>query len=324
MTANRYIGLDIGGTKCAAVIGDEAGNILQRIAFASGKEKTPEEILTAYFHAIDTLLAAHTHCAPPLAVGISCGGPLDAKRGVIQKPPNLPLWDGIAICDILTRRYGCPSFLQNDANACAIAEWKFGAGRGTSNMAFLTFGTGLGAGLILNGRLYEGTNGMAGEIGHIRLAPDGPAGYGKRGSFEGFCSGGGIRQLAMQTVQAAYDRGETVTFWDRERDLESISAKDICTAARSGDTAAMAVIEQSASYLGKGLAILLDVLNLQRIVIGSIFARAEDLFRPVMERYIREEALAQCVQVCSVVPAQLGDRIGDVASLSVAMAGLAQ
>lgn len=320
----RYIGLDIGGTKCAAVIGDEAGNILQRIAFASGREKAPDEILTAYFDAIDTLLETHTHGTPPLAIGISCGGPLDAKRGVIQRPPNLPLWDDVAICDIMTQRYGCPAFLQNDANACAIAEWKFGAGRGSSNMAFLTFGTGLGAGLILNGKLYEGTNGMAGEIGHLRLAPDGPTGYGKRGSFEGFCSGGGIRQLAMQTVQAAYDAGETVVFWGKERDLESISAKDVCIAARQGDTVAMSIIEQSASYLGKGLAILLDVLNPQCIVIGSIFARAEDLFRPVMDEYIRQEALEQCAQVCRIVPAQLGDRIGDVASLSVAMAGLEQ
>ena len=104
------------------------------------------------------------------------------------------------IVEWLQNRINVPAFPQNDANACALAEWQFGAGRGCKNMVFLTFGTGMGAGLILDGRLYAGTNDMAGEAGHMRLAPDGPEGYGKRGSFEGFCSGGGIRQLAQMEL----------------------------------------------------------------------------------------------------------------------------
>ena len=122
-------------------------------------------------------------------------------------PPNLPDWDNVPLVEMTEKRLGIKTILQNDANACAVAEWKFGAGRGTRNMVFLTFGTGMGAGLILDGRLYSGTNDMAGEVGHIRLAPKGPLGYGKKGSFEGFCSGGGIADLAKQTVLNKLSQG---------------------------------------------------------------------------------------------------------------------
>ena len=198
-----YIGIDMGGTKCAVVAGHADGKILRRIAFPSGKDAHPDEFLPRFYEAIDALLREYNGGAAPAAVGVSCGGPLDTRRGVIQAPPNLPLWDEVPICALLSERYGCPAYLQNDANACAIAEWRFGAGRGTRNMVFLTFGTGLGAGLILDGRLYEGTNGMAGEAGHLRLAADGPEGYGKRGSFEGFCSGGGLRAQPAAAAAAA-------------------------------------------------------------------------------------------------------------------------
>ena len=112
------------------------------------------------------------------AVGISCGGPLDSKKGLILSPPNLPGWDNVPVTKLLSEALQVPAFLQNDADACAIAEWRFGAGQGCENMVFLTFGTGLGAGLILNGKLYQGASGMAGEVGHLRLFDNGHIGYG--------------------------------------------------------------------------------------------------------------------------------------------------
>ena len=184
---------------------------------------------------------------------------------------------------------------------------------------FLTFGTGLGAGLILDGRLYEGTNGMAGEAGHLRLAADGPEGYGKRGSFEGFCSGGGLRRLGAQRLRQLRAEGGDAGFWPAPRAAEAVTAKDICTAAQAGDGTAQAIVEESATYLGMGLSVLIDLFNPERIVIGSIFARAEALFRPGMEAVIAREALAQSAAVCCVVPAQLGDSIGDVAALTIAI-----
>ncbi len=315
-----YIGIDMGGTKCAVVAGHADGVILRRIAFPSGKDAHPAEFLPRFYEAIDMLLREYNDGRTPTAVGVSCGGPLDTQRGVIQSPPNLPLWDEVPICTLLSERYGCPAYLQNDANACAIAEWRFGAGRGTRNMVFLTFGTGLGAGLILDGRLYEGTNGMAGEAGHLRLAAEGPEGYGKRGSFEGFCSGGGLRQLGARRLEQLRGEGGDAAFWPMPRPAEEVTAKDICMAAQAGDETALAIVEESAAHLGMGLSVLIDLFNPERIVIGSIFARSEALFRPGMEAVIAREALTQSAAVCRIVPAQLGDAIGDVAALTIAIA----
>ncbi len=292
-------GLDIGGTKSAVIIGDGDGRILLR-----------EQVATADYHGnwralVDALLALPGGDAPrPLAIGVSCGGPLDSARGLILSPPNLPGWDNVPITAYLREKMGVPAFVQNDANACALAEWQFGAGRGCRNMVFLTFGTGMGAGLILNGRLYTGTNDMAGEVGHIRLAPDGPVGFHQTGSFEGFCSGGGIRQLAQLRLG---------------RDL---TARDLALLADEGDADALRVLHESTRQLGMALSVLIDVLNPQKIVIGSIFARAERHFRSEMERMIAQETLALSRSVCEVVPAALGERIGDIAALTVAFTGL--
>ena len=187
------LGIDIGGTKCAAVTAEYTGGnitLIKKEKCATDLKISPTEMIQKLFTLADSILDKK-----PDAIGISCGGPLDSKKGIIMSPPNLPGWDNVEIVRLFKERYGVKTVLQNDANACAMAEWKFGAGKGCDNMIFLTFGTGLGAGLILGGRLYSGTNDNAGEVGHIRLDKFGPVGYGKSGSFEGFCSGGGIAQL---------------------------------------------------------------------------------------------------------------------------------
>lgn len=292
-------GLDIGGTKCALVIGDRTGKVLARWQVATADYGADWQRLIN-----DLLKNAEGIYTRPLAAGVSCGGPLSSARGVIMSPPNLPGWDDVHIVEWLQNRINVPAFLQNDANACALAEWQFGAGRGCKNMVFLTFGTGMGAGLILDGRLYAGTNDMAGEAGHMRLAPDGPEGYGKRGSFEGFCSGGGIRQLAQMELG------------------KDLSCKQLCELADAGDADARRVLEKSADYLGRALAVLIDILNPERIVIGSIYARAERHFKDGALSAIRREALSLSSGVCEIVPAGLGDSLGDIAALSIAWNGL--
>ena len=303
------IGIDIGGTKCAVMTADEHGNLLQKVKFPT---TSCEETLDRIFSAVEGF-------GPCQSIGISCGGPLDEQAGLILSPPNLPGWDRIPLTNMLTERFGVPAYLCNDANACALAEWKFGAGQGTRNMVFLTFGTGLGAGLILDGRLYSGTNGNAGEVGHVRLAPTGPVGYGKAGSFEGFCSGGGIRQLGMTLAKEALERGEPPSFCPSYNALEQITAKNLAEAADAGDPLAQEVYRRSARRLGMGLSMIIDILNPEAIVIGSVFARSEHLFREEMERVLNEEALSPAAKVCRVLPAALGDAIGDYAAIAVAM-----
>jgi glucokinase len=296
---NCLLGFDIGGTKCAVVLGQTENDSIRidaRVAFPT--PQGPEAALRQLEETARKQLSARG-CRPQ-AIGVSCGGPLDSRRGIVLGPPNLPGWDNVPITARLSKTFGVPSFLQNDANACAYAEWKWGAGRGVDSMVFLTFGTGMGAGLILDRHLYSGICDLAGEIGHARLAEEGPLGYGKRGSFEGFCSGGGMVRLA------------------RDLGFEAADARQIFEAAEQGDALAKRVVEITARQLGRGLALIVDILNPERIVIGSIFVRRQAQLWPEAEKSLSEEALAPGVAACRVVPAALGEQIGDYAALSVA------
>jgi glucokinase len=194
-----------------------------------------------------------------------------------------------------------------------------GAGVGTQNMIFLTFGTGMGAGLILNGKIYAGTNDLGGEVGHIRMADDGPVGFGKAGSFEGFCSGGGIAQLGKSYVVNKMESGQQVEFCQKIEMVEEITAKSVFEAAISGDQDAMEIVKISAEYLGKGLAILIDILNPECVVIGSIYARNVELLKPLIDQVLKKEVIPEALEVCEILPAKLGESIGDYAALSVAM-----
>lgn len=314
----NIIGVDIGGTKCAVTYGQQEGNrvtILDKECFrTSDVARTIEQLKTC----IRNVMGRHgLDAGNTRAIGISCGGPLDSRTGVVMSPPNLPGWDNIPIVGIFEKEFGIRTAIHNDANACALAEWQFGAGAGTRNMIFLTFGTGLGAGLILDGRIYTGTNDNAGELGHIRVSDFGPVGYGKCGSFEGFCSGGGIRQLAQFAVKERLQMGEKVA-WCPEGDPERIDARLVAQAAAEGDVLALEIYRTSARYLGRGLSIVIDLINPEMIVIGSIYARNENLMKPYTEEVIAREALSHARRVCRVVPAALGEAIGDYAALSVA------
>ena len=312
------LGFDIGGTKCAVITAETDG---YNIRF-TGKEKipteldiAPEEMIKKLIGLADGMLGGKR----PEKIGISCGGPLNSSTGTIEGPPNLPGWNNVKITDILEKHYGVCARLENDANACAVAEWKFGAGRGAGNMVFLTFGTGLGAGLILNGRLYSGTNDNAGEVGHIRLDRFGPVGYGKSGSFEGFCSGGGLAQLGYIKALEKSQSGIYPSYFKKGMTVADVTAKTVADAADAGDETAIEVYRICAEQLGRGLSVLIDIINPEKIVIGSIFARSENLIRESMEKIIREEALPQAAGCCKVVPALLGERIGDYAAVATAL-----
>ncbi len=311
------LGFDIGGTKCAVITAEVSGGDIRLLK----KEKCPTDLSVPPEKMIEklVLMADGILERDPDAIGISCGGPLDSKKGIIMSPPNLTGWDNVAIVDIIEAHYSVRPKLQNDANACALAEWRFGAGRGCENMVFLTFGTGLGAGLILGGRLYEGTNGNAGEVGHIRLAPEGPVGFGKRGSFEGFCSGGGIAQLGFSMAQDARSNGKEPLYFKDGASQKDVSAASVANAARAGDETAQEVYRESGRYLGRGLSVLIDILNPERIVIGSIFARSGDLLWEDAKREIEKEALGVSAACCEVVPATLGENIGDYAAIATAL-----
>lgn len=315
----KLLGMAIGGTKCIAVLGIEENNeirILGSRRFATREAGGPYGAFERFAAYGDELLDEFG--IKPDAVGIACGSPLDPVTGVIQSPANLPGWDNIPAVRLMEEHFGVPAFLENDANAGALAEWRFGAAKGYRHAAFLTFGTGLGSGLILNGQLYGGASDMAGECGHIRLAPFGPVGCSKIGSAEGFCSGGGIAQLARDMVYERIMAGEKPALSPTIDGLGKLTAKSVAEAAYAGDELAKSIYALSGEMLGRTLAIMIDLLNLEVIVIGSIFARAESLLRSAMEKAIEREAFAVSAKACRIVPAALGDDIDQYEALAVA------
>ena len=298
----RSIGLDIGGTKCAITVGEIEGDAITIVH----REEFPTAGLSwrqvlAKFEAQIRELSAFD------SIGISCGGPLDSQKGLILSPPNLPGWDEVPIVKYFEDAFHVPVHVQNDANACAYAEWKYGAGKGTRNMVFMTFGTGLGAGIIIDGRLYSGTNDNAGEIGHIRLAPTGPVGYNKEGSAEGFCSGAGMTKLAR--IRAA-EQGVDLP--------DDFNTKELFRRVDAGDKFCTAVFRESAEKLATILAYTIDILNPEVISLGGVFMRQADRFMEIVNPILEREALSLSRGVCRIVPAGLGESIGDYAALAVA------
>ena len=221
--------------------------------------------------------------------------------------------------EILQEKFGVPVFLQNDANACALVEWQLGNGRGCENMIFLTMGTGMGAGIIAENRLLRGHTDMGGEVGHMRLRPTGPVGFGKAGSFEGFTSGGGIARLAGMLRKDWIAEGDAPAWKESDGEL---TTKILADYARAGDAHAIRLFSIVGEYLGYGLAILCDVINPERIIIGSIFGRCQELLEESMWRVIREEALPYTCNDLQVLPAGTCEQLGDFASIVVAQYGL--
>ncbi len=315
------LGFDIGGTKSAIILGEIESEYEIRITTKTimPSNKPAFEMIEHLFTEAEKLIGKNGINIEDISgIGISCGGPLNSKTGMILSPPNLIGWDNIPIVEMTEKRFRIKTYLQNDANAGAIAEWKYGAGKDFNNLIFLTFGTGNGAGLILDGKLYSGNNDLAGESGHIKLAEMGPVGFGKAGSFEGFCSGGGIAQLAQMKVREKLQMGKKVSFCKSVENLANITAKTVAEAAFNGDALALEIYNICGFYLGRGLSILIDILNPEIIVLGGIYGRAKELLEPAMLGVIEQEALSLSQKACKIVPAELGEKIGDIAALSLA------
>lgn len=303
-----FIGVDIGGTKIAVSKG-EHGEVLEKKVFLTETSPSWED-------AVEKIIdAASPFCMEAKAIGISAGGPLDSRRGLILSPPNLPSWDNVPIVKILTERLNRPSFLLNDADAGALVEYRYGKGKEYENIVFCTFGTGMGAGLIINGKLWRGRNDGAGEIGHVRLTEHGPSGYGKIGSVEGWASGSGISHLTDIIASSYLQKGIEIPWFKRGQ----TTAKTVIENAYKEDVAALEIIKECAKHLGSSLSIIMDMINPDAIILGSLFVRAEKLLRPEMEKVIEKETLKR--NICPVFPAQNGENIGDIAALSIAEEG---
>jgi glucokinase len=306
-TSHTLLGLDIGGSKVALLVGSTSGEVLLRVEIPSPSAEPFSQALEIITNTAGGLLeqARVKGVAAPTAVSVSVGGPLDIARGVLFAPPHLAAWGEAPLKEQLELALGLPVYVEHDGNAGALAEFTFGAGRGARNMIFLTMGTGLGAGLILNGQIYHGASDMAGEVGHVRMAEDGPVQYGKAGSWEAFSSGAGLVSLAR--------------WMDPSRWPPELTPREVIRAALDSEPAALEVVAEAGRWFGRGLAMLVDVLNPDVIVVGTLGVVLGDILLEPARAVVRAEALPRAAAACRIVPAELGSRLGDVAAL---MAGI--
>ena len=306
MTSTLLLGFDIGGTKSAAVVGDGEGNALAREEFATS---TPDATIGKLIELGRRLCSGER----PAACGIACGGPLSSREGLILSPPNLPGWDRVPVVRMVRDALGIPAALENDANACAVAEWRWGLKCEIDDLVYLTCGTGQGAGIVLGGRLVRGRQDLAGEIGHVRLLEMGPVGYYKAGSIEGLTSGRALGQLARMRLREAHEP----TRLDK-LPVDSVTAKEVAGEALEGDAFAVRIVREQAGYLGRACAILIDILNPQRISLGSMARRLGPLLINGVREAAGREALPAAFEACTIDQAVLGDQIQDLAALAIA------
>lgn len=316
--ASRVLALDVGGTKLAAGLVRADGTIASRLVAPALREAGPDDMIRRLIGlGRDALEAAglERDGVPAVdAIGIAIGGPLDPERGVIQSPPNLVGWDDVPLVAIVEDALGRPAAVENDATAAAIAEWRFGAGRGREvrHLVYLTVSTGVGGGLILDGRVYRGAAGNAGELGHLTVDWQGrPCGCGRRGCLEAYASGTNIAARAREALAT----GESSSL----AALTTITARDVAEAAAAGDPLATRVWDETTAMLGSAVANLLDVFNPELVVLGGGVTRAGgQLLRPVREAALTQ-AMAPAARSAEIVLATLGDELDVTAAACVAL-----
>jgi len=254
------------------------------------------------------------------AAGICAPGPVDLARGVIPEAPNLPGWHDVPVCQYLAQRLGVPVILENDATAAAYGEFVYGAGRGFRHIVYITLGTGIGGGLVLNGRLYRGASGAAGEIGHITIDVEGPlCGCGKPGHVEAFASGRAIAREA----EALVARGDSPLLARLAQEEGEVSAAVVHRAADAGDAEATRILQRAGYYLGIGLAAYVDVFNPEVIIIGGGLRHIGDLYLGPAREEMARRAMDEPLKVVRLVEAELGDYTGVMGIVALLREGAA-
>jgi glucokinase len=313
-----FIGIDLGGTKIGTGLVKRDGNVWARdyrlTEASQGRAVVIDRMISAARQVMDE---AGLGADDIEAVGIGAPGPLDIPLGILTEPPNLPGWHNVPLKQIIEDELGIPAHLENDANAAAIGEYLYGAGQGTRHMIYVTVSTGIGGGLILDGQIYHGLTGGAGEIGHMTILPQGPqCGCGNRGCLEAMASGTAIAREGQYLVS----RGVPTLISELAEDASGgVSARTVVEAMRRGDEYATEIIVQAMSYLGIGMANLVNLFNPEMIVIGGGLTNLGDRLLDPVRRGIALYAFAMLAQQAQVTLARLGDDVGIVGAAGAAM-----
>jgi len=300
------LAIDIGGTKIIAAIISSEGRLMAREYCPTLADEGPQAVINRIFFTIDRLLGLRNIDLSQLhSISIACAGAIDFDRGIVTLSPNLPGWRDIPLRDIVKEKYGVNTFLLNDASAAVLSEHCFGAGRGVNNLIYITVSTGIGSGIMINGQLYSGASGGAGEIGHTTIDVNGPrCSCGNIGCLEMLASGTAMAREAMRRIKAGERSSLTEIVGGK---IENITAEEVSLAAQGGDSLALEVILQAATYLGVGLVNLVNVFNPEMIIIGGGMSKMGDLLLNPARQVVKERAYPLLAQAVRIVLAELGD-----------------
>lgn len=311
-----YLGVDLGGTAIKVGLCDEQGNLLQTYEGPTGTEHGADVVLENIAEYARKIVADSAYTWDQVAgIGAGIAGFMDIPEGFIKLSPNLG-WRNVPVKKILEEKLGKPVKIDNDANVAALGEAWAGAGKGIANLVCYTLGTGVGGGIIINSRIYQGSNGMAGELGHMIIVPDLEAvdcGCGKKGCLETVSSATGIIRMGKEAVE----RGEHTSL----ALIENITAKDVFDAAKTGDETALRIINRAALYIGKSMATVSVVINPQRFVVGGGVSKAGDILFDAIRKYYRESAQETAQEGVDIVPAILGNDAGVVGAAGLNLRG---
>lgn len=312
MAAPLTLGFDLGGTQLRAAL-VQGGQVLQRAALPTDVTGGPEAVLRQFQALADQVSAG----ADVQAVGLASPGPLDTIAGVVDDIPTLPGWNSFPILARMSDLFRLPAVVENDAIAAAYGEWRYGAGKGVSNMIYATISTGIGGGAVVDGQLLHGSRGMATHFGHLRMDPAGPVcGCGGSGCFEALASG-----TALGARAAALAQSQPASWLGLRAAQDRITARHVAEGARLGDSACLALLEQEAVHLGRGFTSLAHLFSPERCVMGGGVSAAFDLLQATIHATIRREALPP-FQATPVVAAALGDNAGLVGVAALALGRL--
>ncbi|MDD2200728.1 MAG: ROK family protein [Firmicutes bacterium] len=312
-----FIGVDLGGTKIDSVLVNQHNVPLDNVEMLTCPEEGQDAVMERIIASINKLAAGLPGEIDDVkAIGVGSPGPLNKEKGTVVDAPNLK-WKNVPVTSVVRAATGLPVYLENDANVAALAENRMGAGRGTKNMVYVTVSTGIGSGLILDGKLYSGITGAAGELGHVTMVPDGPmCGCGNRGCLESLASGTAIARRAKEAASRAAGDGILMA---AEGKIENIDAVLVSSCAEAGDPMAVAILRNAFEYLGIAVANLVNLLNVEMVVIGGGVSNIGDVLFDTVRRVVGLRAFHFMAKDVEIVPAALGVDAGMLGAACYAM-----
>jgi glucokinase len=315
--APYVVGVDLGGTNVRAALVDRQGRILEDERRPSLADGAAETTLAAIHDTVADVLGRHNvHARQVVGIGIGLPGIMDSETGVVFWSPNFPAWKDVPVPPAVGTPLGLPTYILNDARTAALGELQFGAGRGARHMVMITLGTGIGGAFVVDGRLLLGPNGSIGEVGHMTIDPSGPrCGCGNFGCWEQWCARDAIVERALRLVE----RGRATAMLDQVSEPWEITPHLIAEAAQEGDALAREVMDETAFYIGVGVANLINLMNPEIFVIGGGIAQAGDVLFQPLRRTVRARAVALQQQTARIVAAELGDNAGVMGAVVLAL-----